>query len=60
MQKYLVIIQKYLLIIIVGLGLSASGVYFALAKPVAAAQSATGSSRHGVTGRAPDKPKLSD
>jgi hypothetical protein len=39
MQKYLVIIQKYLLIIIVGLGLSASAVYFALAKPVAAAQS---------------------
>ena len=31
--------QKYLLIIIVGLGLSASVVYFALAKPVAAAQS---------------------
>jgi Cytochrome P460 len=31
--------QKYLLIIIVGLGLSASAVYFALAKPVAAAQS---------------------
>ena len=39
MQKYLLIIQKYLLIIIVGLGLSASAVYFALAKPVAAAQS---------------------
>ena len=38
MQKYLLIIQKYLLIIIVGLGLSASAVYFALAKPVAAAQ----------------------
>ena len=31
--------QKYLLIIIVGLGLSASAVYFAPAKPVAAAQS---------------------
>jgi Cytochrome P460 len=31
--------QKYLLIIIVGLGLSASALYFALAKPVAAAQS---------------------
>ncbi|HEX6821937.1 MAG TPA: cytochrome P460 family protein [Candidatus Sulfotelmatobacter sp.] len=30
--------QKYLLAIIVGLGLSASAVYFALAKPVAAAQ----------------------
>jgi len=39
MHKYLLIIQKYLLIIIVGLGLSASAVYFALAKPVAAAQS---------------------
>ena len=31
MQKYLLVIQKYLLIIIVGLGLSASAVYFALA-----------------------------
>jgi hypothetical protein len=39
MQKYLVIIHKYLLIIIVGLGLSASAVYFALANPVTAAQS---------------------
>jgi hypothetical protein len=39
MHKYLLIVQKYLLIIIVGLGLSASAVYFALAKPVAAAQS---------------------
>jgi hypothetical protein len=38
MHKYLLIIQKYLLIIVVGLGLSASAVYFALAKPVAAAQ----------------------
>jgi hypothetical protein len=39
MLKYLLIIEKYLSIIIVGLGLSASAVYFAVAKPLAAAQS---------------------
>ena len=48
--------QKYLLIIMVGLGLSASAVYFALAKPVVAAQSVQSSAVFDSQG----KLKLSD
>jgi hypothetical protein len=43
--------QKYLLVIIVGLGLAASAVYFAVVKPVAAAQAGQSSAVFGPDGK---------